>query len=78
MATAFHDRVLPPSETSAGIANHAGVADEPEELEATGSLDLYGNEVIEAVTTYQLDDAGSLYEVHSPQTELPELGSPKG
>jgi hypothetical protein len=51
---------------------------QPEESYATGSPDLYGNEVIEAVTTYELDDAGSLYEVHSPQTELPQLGSPQG
>jgi hypothetical protein len=78
MATAFHDRALPPSDTSAGIANHEGIGDKPEESDATGSPDLYGNEVIEAVTTYQLDDAGSLYEVHSPQTELPQLGSPNG
>ena len=78
MAPAFHDRQLPPSHTSAGIATHTGMGGQPEESYATGSPDLYGNEVIEAVTTYELDDAGSLYEVHSPQTELPELGSPQG
>jgi hypothetical protein len=77
MATTFHNRALPPSDASAGPANQAGTADEPAEWDATGSPDLYGNEVIEAVTKYQLDDAGSLYEVHSPQTELPQLGSPK-
>ncbi len=42
-----------------------------------GSIDLYGNEVDDAVATYSLDPAGGLYEVHSPQTELPRLGSPK-
>jgi len=40
-------------------------------------LDLYGNEVIDAVATYSLDPTGSLYERHSPQTELPRLASPK-
>lgn len=39
--------------------------------------DLYGNEITQAVATYKLDSAGSLYEEHSPQTELPRLGSPK-
>jgi len=38
---------------------------------------MYGNRVTPAVATYQLDDAGTLYELHSPQTQLPRLGSPK-
>jgi hypothetical protein len=40
-------------------------------------VDLYGNEVDDAIATYTLDPTGSLYELHSPQTELPRLGSPK-
>jgi hypothetical protein len=39
--------------------------------------DLYGNEVTAAVATYKVDAAGTLYELHSPQTELPHLASPK-
>jgi hypothetical protein len=50
------------------------VEGEPNEDEA---IDMYGNRVTPAVATYQLDDAGTLYEVHSPQTQLPRLGSPK-
>lgn len=42
-----------------------------------GVVDLYGNEVTDAIATYGVDPAGSLYELHSPQTELPRLGSPK-
>lgn len=42
-----------------------------------GSIDLYGNDVSPAVATYSFDALGSLYEVHSPQTQLPRLGSPK-
>jgi hypothetical protein len=45
--------------------------------DADGVIDLYGNEVTDAVAKYTLDPAGSLYELHSPQTELPRLGSPK-
>ena len=45
--------------------------------EDQGSIDLYGNDVSPAVATYSFDALGSLYEVHSPQTQLPRLGSPK-
>jgi hypothetical protein len=50
------------------------VEGEPNEDEVT---DVYGNRVTPAVATYQLDAAGTLYELHSPQTQLPRLGSPK-
>ena len=48
---------------------------EPESGE--GFTDLYGNEVSDAIATYTFDQSGSLYELHSPQTELPRLGIPK-
>lgn len=44
---------------------------------AAGTVDLYGNDVNDAVAKYSLDATGTLYEVHSPQTEIPKLGSPK-
>jgi hypothetical protein len=47
---------------------------DPSEDDAT---DVYGNEVTAAVAKYTLDATGSLYELHSPKTELPRLGSPK-
>jgi hypothetical protein len=40
-------------------------------------LDLYGNEVTDAVAKYRFDSSGSLYELHSPQTEVPKLAPPK-
>jgi hypothetical protein len=76
MATSFHNQALTPSDTSAVLANNPAVAGDVEERDAKGSPDLYGNEVTDAVARYRLDDAGSLYEVHSPQTELPRLTSP--
>ena len=45
--------------------------------DADAMIDLYGNDVSPSVATYSFDALGSLYEVHSPQTELPRLGSPK-
>ena len=50
----------------------------PREGEDDGIRDLYGNDVTDAVAKYKLDSDGSLYELHSPQTQLPRLGSPKG
>jgi hypothetical protein len=40
-------------------------------------IDLYGNDVSDAVAKYKLDSDGSLYELHSPQTQLPRLAPPK-
>src|SRR5258708_15485064 len=42
-----------------------------------GAIDVYGNEVTLAVAKYTFDDTGTLYELHSPQTELPRLAPPK-
>ena len=42
-----------------------------------GVVDLFGNPVSAAVAKYQFDRTGSLYESHSPQTELPRLAPPK-
>ena len=45
--------------------------------EGDGPVDLFGNEITDAVAKYRFDATGSLYETHSPQTELPRLSSPK-
>lgn len=42
------------------------------------SVDLNGNEVRQAIAHYKVDPMGALYEEHSPDTEVPRLGSPKG
>lgn len=39
--------------------------------------DYFGNEVDAAVATYTVDPIGTLYEEHSPQTELPRLDEPR-
>jgi len=48
-----------------------------EDISGENATDLYGNDVTEAVAEYGLDAAGSLYEQHSPRTELPRLSPPK-
>jgi hypothetical protein len=58
-------------------ANRADRASQQDEKRDGSAIDLYGNDVSDAVAKYKLDATGSLYELHSPQTELPRLGSPK-
>ena len=41
-------------------------------------LDLYGNEVRQAVERYKVDALGEWYEEHSPDTEVPKLPPPQG
>lgn len=49
----------------------------PRDRDGEGDVDLYGNDVTDAVAKYKLDADGSLYELHSPQTQLPRLGRPR-
>jgi len=58
-------------------ATGADRASQQDEKRDGSAIDLYGNDVSDAVAKYKLDATGSLYELHSPQTELPRLGSPK-
>jgi hypothetical protein len=53
------------------IEDDAEVPDEPD------AVDLYGNEITDAVAKYKLDASGMLYELHSPDTEVPRLKPPK-
>lgn len=39
-------------------------------------VDLYGNEVENAVVDYRIDDRGDLFERHAPRTALPERRRP--
>jgi hypothetical protein len=41
-------------------------------------IDLYGNDVGEAVARYKVDFTGDWYEEHSPDTEVPKLKPPNG
>jgi hypothetical protein len=61
-------------------ASEASVAPDPptEDLDQEeGPTDLLGNPVTDAVARYKFDATGSLYELHSPQTEVPKLRPPK-
>lgn len=39
-------------------------------------LDVYGNEIEDAITDYRIDTGGVVYERHAPDTEVPRLGPP--
>ena len=53
------------------------LADLGRDLTEDEVMDVYGNGITAAVATYKYDATGTLYELHSPQTELPRLASPK-
>jgi len=45
---------------------------------SSSGIDVFGNEVDEAVGDYRVDARGDLYERHSPDTEVPKLRPPIG
>ena len=49
----------------------------PRLLEGKTRTTLDGDDINDAIATYGIDDAGNLYEVHSPHTEVPSLGGPR-
>lgn len=69
--------LLVPSEVAYDAALTESGQDPDEEQESTGTTDLFGNDIMSAVATYKVDRTGSLYELHSPRTEVPRVGIPK-
>ena len=69
--------VPPPPDSLAARGSTETRDEQADGADADGYMDLYGNEVTDAVATYTFDQTGSLYELHSPQTELLRLGIPK-
>src|SRR4030081_3360503 len=65
------------SATQPPAPSQPGDADAGDRADHDGDLDLYGNDVTDAVAKYKRDSDGSLYEAHSPQTQIARLGSPK-
>jgi hypothetical protein len=80
--------------TATAIPAHAATLDVPsvsatipdrlEELRSRSEdvaeprVDLFGNDVEEAVGDYRIDPRGDVYERHSPETEVPRLAPPVG
>jgi hypothetical protein len=63
-------RIVPPSATSAP-GEETG-----DDSDGTSKTDIEGDEVSPALATYGIDRDGNLFEVHSPQTEVPRLPGP--
>ena len=57
------------------VAEPEGLALRPAEVPQ--QLDLRGNEITRPVARYGIDHRGALYELHSPETELPQLPPPE-
>jgi hypothetical protein len=71
-APSFPSAPSAPSETEPGPNRHSTSGLEQPEPEEQ-RLDLYGNDVSDAIANYKSDRTGSVYEEHSPQTEVPRL-----
>lgn len=65
---------VPPPPSPAEEAKSA--AKLPKLLEGQPRTTLQGDDINNAIATYGIDEGGNLYEVHSPQTEVPSLGGP--
>jgi len=76
-----HTKPVPADAAIGDTVDFSSVSSTPSDAGDTehtpGAVDLYGNEITDAVAQYELDSTGSLFELHSPQTELPRLPSPK-
>jgi hypothetical protein len=72
--------VAPPGSSSSASWIDPGDLDPSESSAAANDapqrLDVRGNEIARPVARYRVDDRGSLYEVHSPETEVPRLKPP--
>jgi hypothetical protein len=65
---------VPPPPSPPEAAGAAPAA--PKLLEGETRTTLQGDDINDAIATYGIDEGGNLYEVHSPQTEVPSLGGP--
>jgi hypothetical protein len=74
--TALRPAFVPPA-AAQGRLSPAVDPDAAVETDAPRRLDVYGNEIARPVARYRVDDRGTLYEVHSPQTEVPRLAPPR-
>jgi hypothetical protein len=81
VAGSFTRAVEPPGEgASTSLERHlpslsAAPVEEPEP--APQLYDVRGNEIVLPIVRYGIDHRGSLYELHSPYTELPRLDPPE-
>ncbi len=76
-AVAAHGATVDPAPISAFDMNSVlqPAIDEPA---IESHLDVYGNEIQDAITDYRVDTQGVMYEFHSPETEVARLGPPIG
>jgi len=76
-STACVSKTMAARAVHASVTSHTGM----DRLGAPGHgvqphLDIYGNQIEEAITDYRIDTGGLVYERHAPDTEVPHLGPP--
>ena len=70
-ASAFE---FPQSSTSTTITD---ILEQLTDSQDDARIDIYGNEIEDAVGDYRVDPRGDVYESHSPDTEVTHLGPPE-
>jgi hypothetical protein len=66
-----------PAQDQSFIVPEYGIHSTSADGDDQSAVDLLGNPVSDAIAKYKFDPAGGLYELHSPQTEIPRLAAPK-
>ena len=78
--SAYDDaRQAPLASSSASLIDPEAVGDggtNALDNDAPQQIDVRGNEIARPLARYRVDDRGSLYEVHSPETEMSRLKAP--
>jgi hypothetical protein len=72
----FHPAFSPPAASRLPSSSSLD-RDTALDADAPRRVDVYGNEIARPVARYRVDGRGTLYEVHSPQTEVPRLAPPR-
>lgn len=72
--------VVRPASSFQLLAPSIGVAGPSDTVQAPAEprVDVYGNEIEDAIGDYRIDPRGDVYESHSPDTEVTHLKRPIG
>ena len=69
--------VVRPTSSFQVVAPTAGLSDlDFAQMPAEPRVDVYGNEIEDAIGDYRIDPRGDVYESHSPDTEVSRLNAP--
>jgi hypothetical protein len=69
--------VVRPTASFQLVTPNTGLYDlDSDQIPAEPRVDVYGNEIEDAIGDYRIDPRGDVYESHSPDTEVSRLNAP--